>query len=425
MNEKQMKELYFEGLFSQQVKRYKHETDGKFIDVLTLPTNKSLEMFFNRLYSRYKIKHSYQDYMNECIYHTYNAVMRFEVRDGGSWQGMIDGTDKANIGKLISSIKTAVEHEIWYFVNDGGKRTKNEDRENVKVKFNMTSLDSLIMGAEGEETTLVNSISSEMGFWGDKEGYKADHFKKWFEENRHRFLLRNQNLLIDNLAKCSHEKDGYTENDVEAVTGVKSNNMTATMNRIKKRTLDAFEKENPMGHKTQLEMQKEEEIELWLPLIDLIYSDDASQNDKISAWLIANLDNEKVSNMVYDHITGKESIAVTDAYANGGQIPSKVLYKVIEKVEARLDYLHQLDTTSVKFYKKPEEMGRWTPEAHKEWNKKAKAWKEQPTKVYKLNPDGTVGEFLREEKYVPFKHKDEAIHEVLPTGAVSITNIVE
>lgn len=426
LNEKQLKEQYFEELFTQHVKKFATETDGKFIDVTTKSTNKSLEIFFNKLYSKYKVKNNYNDFLNECIYWTYFAIQRFTVRDGGSWEGMIGGTDKANIGRLITSIKTTVEHEVIRFINDGviytSKRDEEGKVEHAKYKFTFSSLDAILMGAEGEETSLINMVGDEQGFWGNKEGYASSHFIQWFNENKERVLTASQLQLLDNLSKCSHEKDGYTENDISQYVGFNSKKVGEYLERIKGRVMKAWRKENSLGQKTQLELMKDAEVELWTSLIDLVYTEDtAGQNKAISDWFIAHLDNDKVANMVYDHIDKEASIAVTNAYVNrGGQtaIPSKVIYTLVAKVEDRLDYLQQLETESVKFYKKETEMGRWTPQAHKEHAQGLKAWKEQTCKVYKRNEDGSLGELVREEAWKPFKQKTNGVQEVLPTGVI-------
>ncbi|MCD4839746.1 hypothetical protein LRS37_12890 [Neobacillus sedimentimangrovi] len=424
LNEKQMKELFFEGLFTQQVRKYPTERYGKFIDTVIVCTNKSLDMFFNKLYAKYKVKHAYNDFMNECIYWTYFSIQRFTIRDEGSWQEMIKGTDKKNIGRLITNIKTTVENEIIRFVNDGVLYTSVRDEEgkkqHAKYKINFSSLDSILIEGEGEETTLMEMVDNEKGFWGVKEGYTSTHFVKWFKENKERILTKSQVRLLNNLRKCQHEKDGYTENDISQYVGFNSKKVGEYLDRIKVRVIKAWEKEVSMGEKTQLEMAKEYELNLWSELMDIVYQEEVEDMNKaISDWFIANLDEEKVANLVYDQCTAKESKAVTYAYVNKGEqtvIPSKVLYKLVAKVEERLDYLQAMETHSMKFYKKTEEMGRWTPEAHKQYAKYLKDFTQQPCKVYKLNEDGSIGEFLREEKWQPFKQKTTQVQEILPTG---------
>jgi hypothetical protein len=418
LNEKQMKDLYFEGLFEQKVVRYKTERDGKFMDVVQQCNNQAIQNFINKLYSKYKIKHSFADYMMECMYHTNVAIQRFNIRDEGTWESIIDGTDKANIGRLISNIKATLEHQIVEFNNFDVKRTttsENGETRHVKYKFAFTSLDSVMMDADGNSTSLIQTVGNESNFYGEKQGYQMNEFMTWFHENKERVLTKSQLNLLRNLEKCSHQKDGMTENDVEAVTGVPSFKINTYLNRIKERTLKAWNKEKTGEGKSLLEMEKEAEIQLYTPLIDIIYSEETvAQNKLVSDWIIANIDNEKVSNIVYDNLVGAEAQAVTHAYVNKGKqtiIPSQVLYKIISKVEERLDYLQQLETTSVKFYKKPEEMGRWTPEAHKAFDAEQKAWKEQPCYVY--NKDGELTGTLPYKKTVK---KHQAVYQVTPTG---------
>lgn len=424
LNEKQMKELYFDGMFEQTIVRYKTEREGKFMDVVYQCNNQAVQNFINRLYNKYKIKHSFADYMMECMYHTNVAIQRFSIRDEGSWEAMIDGTDKANIGRLISSIKTTLEHQIVEFNNFDVKRTttsENGETRHVKYKFAFTSLDQIMMDADGNSTSIIQTVGDDKNFYQEKQGYQANEFMTWFQENKERILTKSQIALLNNLAKCSHQKDGMTENDVEAVTGVPSFKINTYLGRIKERTLKAWEKEKVGASKSLLEMQKEAEIALYTPLIDLVYSEDVEdQNKAISKWIVANLDNEKVSNIVYDNLAGEDIKGVVTAHVTGKVIPSKVLYKIIALVEDRLDYLQALETKSVKFYKKESEMGRWTPEAHKAFDAKQKEWKEQPCMVY--NKDGELTGTLPYKKTVK---KHQAVYQVTPTGVHALIDTNE
>lgn len=416
LNEKQLKEQYFEGLFEERVKRYETETNGKFVDVVMVCNNKSLEVFFNRLYKKYKVKHSYNDFMNECIHWSYFAIQRFHIRDEGSWEEMMEGTDKANIGRLVNNIKTTVENEIIRFVNDGVKFTRGEvdgeKGQHMKIKVNFSSLDAVLMGADGDTTTLVNMVSDEQGFWGVNGNYKMNHFMEWFKENRQRVLTKSQNQLLDNLSKCSHEKDGYTENDLEEYIGFNPRKISYYMDRIKNRTLKAWEKENPLGEKTQLEMMREKEIKLWTELMELVYVDEdevAGQNKAISDWIIANFDNEKVSNIIYDNMSQEECIAVVHAYHTKGEqtaIPSKVIYKFVSFVEDRLNYLQVMDTSSTKIKPNPENKKKNIERANYR-----KQFIEQPCYVYDKE-----GNLLRIEAWKPYKAKKNDVKEILPTG---------
>jgi hypothetical protein len=415
LNENQMKEHYFEGLFKQVTIRYPYEVNGKYIDFSLGCTNENLNKYFNKLYHKYKKKYSHIDFMNECMYHTNIAIQRFSVRDEGSWKGIIDGTDKANISRLISNIKTTVENELIRFMNDDVKFTRGEvdgeKGQHLKIKFNFTSLDTLLMGAEGEETTLINNVDSEQGFWSEKEGYNATHFSKWFKENKHRIITKSQKRLLDNLAKCQHERDGYTENDIKQVTGVDSYKINTYLKRIKERVLKCWEQENPMGNKTQLQMMKDKELEFWSGLMNIVYSDDVEQNKRISKWIINNLENEMLSNIIDDNLILECNISFVKSLKEGMEVQSKVLYELVAAVEERLDYLQTLNTESVQFYKKEEEMGVWTPEAHKEYANYHKAFTQQECLVYDKE-----GNLLRKEGWKPYKEVVNNLVEMHPTG---------
>ena len=129
--------------------------------------------------------------------------------------------------------------------------------------------------------------------------------------------------------------------------------------------------------KTIQQIQKEREIQFWTQLMDIIYSENENQNSKISNWIISNIDNDYVSNIVYS-MDNEDVRHIVSVYASTSDsssscsldyICSKVLYRFYNLVEERLDQLMLLDVDSVKFYKKDDEIGYWTLDKHKEYEK--------------------------------------------------------
>lgn len=424
-NTKELKQEMFEGLFETRVKRYDSPIDGKHVDTVLVCNNKSLQSFFEKLYVKHKVKYSMTDFISECQYWTYMAVQRFEVRDAGSWEEMIAGTDKPNMGRLVTAIKNTVEPEIVRFLADGIKfSTTSSDGEtfNTATSISFTSLDMVLMSEDGQDTNLIDAVTGDMNFWGEKDGYMANHFTEWFKENKERILTKSQLELLNNLQKVGYGNGVNNREEIQRVTG-KTDFLIKThyLERIKVRVLKAWQKEKATEQKTQLQMQVEKEVNLWTGLYEVMADVELEdENQAIAEWFIKHLDVTPVMNLVYDNIMGEEIKQVV-----AGKITSKVIYKLMALVEKRLDSLQMMDTTSVKFYKKPEEMGRWTPEAHAKHAKELKAWKEQPVKVYKRNADGTLGELLREEPFTQNNKKKTKKYSITPMGVSLPVNEVE
>ena len=269
--------------------------------------------------------------MTECIYWSYVAIQRFKI-DSGSWEGIISGADKKNIGKLFRNIKITLENEIIKFVNENVIYT-TEKRKHVRFKFEFNSLDEIILGIDDQEGELNNFISEDNKFWSTNYKYYQTFFQKWFLKNRDRILCKTQVRLLDNLAKCYHVKgkNSYTSEDCYEYTGVPSHKINTKLRDIKKRVLKAWEVENPLGHKSVLQMEKEHEIGLWNGLLDIVESEDwKTQNQTISNWIINHLNESKVVNLIYDHLVCDDCISIVDVF-NGKrkQIPAKTLYKIV------------------------------------------------------------------------------------------------
>ena len=111
-------------------------------------------------------------------------------------------------------------------------------------------------------------------------------------------------------------------------------------------------------------------------MIDIIYTEDENQNSLISNWIISNIDNDYVSDIVYA-LDGEDVRHIVSVYAstsdssgNGNYICSKILYRFYNLVEDRLDQLQLMEIKPVrKFYKTDDEIGYWTLDKHKEYEK--------------------------------------------------------
>lgn len=408
-NEKQLKEDFFNELFVSRVVKYTNPVDGKRVDNVLISTNSSLQNFFEKLYHKHKIKYSLSDFISECQYWSYMAIMKFEIRDDGDWEDMIAGTDKANIGRCITAIKNTVEPEIIRFLADGIKfntTSINGEVFNTATSVKFSSLDRMIISEDGNEANLMDEISADMSFWTEKHDYMANQFIEWFRENKDRILTKSQLSLLKNLQKVAYGDGTTSAKEIERVTGKKSTLIQSQyLKGIKTRMLKAWEKEKSSYAKTQLQLQVEAEVTLWTELMDIIYMDDelSFQNYKISQWFAQNINNSTVMNLIYDNLVGEDISNVMRAI-DKHEIASKTIYKLIDLVEKRLNKLQVMDTSSVKFYKRVIEMGKWTKEAHKEYATYHKEFTQAPCYVYRLNEDGSIGELLRVE---PFKIDDK------------------
>ncbi|MGH0775277.1 hypothetical protein ACQVSN_26995 [Bacillus mobilis] len=417
MNDNQLKEAFFNQLFEQRVVRYQKEVDGKFVDVQYQCNNESLQNFIKKLYNKYKVKHNYNDYMSECMYWSYIATQRFNIRDGSSWAFMLAGTDKPNIGKLISSIKTTLENEIIKFNNPDTKwTTRREDGTNrhVAYKYSFTSLDQVLMDKDSNTTSLIQTVSNDKSYWISKEDYHMNEFITWFSENKENILLKSQIRFLNNLEKCQHEKDGYTENDIEQVTGVPHRLIGTYLQRIKDRVEKAWSKENMTG-KTIAQMGVDAEVDMWDELVDIMYCEDQdlqAQPQNFTYWIKNHVEENIVNDILSDGFTGKEAQSITKAFEDNTPIPNILLCRFQLLVEARLHKLAAADTTVTPFFKKKTEMGRYTLSKHQTYDKSLKDFKHQPCHVYDLQ--GNLKETL------PFKSSAKTnktvFYQVAPAG---------
>lgn len=401
-----LKEEFFNTLFEQQVTRYDSTRDGKNMDVSMICNNAALDNHFRKLFQKYKVKHAYADYMNECIFWTYKAIQRFEVKDEGSWEGMIAGTDKPNIGRVINNIKTTVGFEIYKFVNGDAKFTRGEvdgkKGEHITIKMDTASLDTLLNTDGGG--SLLDILSEDHALWGNKEEqYSLSYFSQWFEANKNTLLMPTQLKLLADLEMCK-KVEGYTSNDVYEVTGVPSFKINTKMKRMAARIERAWAKENPLQYKNRLEMERDRELLIWEELLSLIEDDEdlKFQNLRITNFLMDHYETEKVANLIVDNLQGDDIILFNRIFKNQGlfkmALLGETLYALITKVTERVTVLHSLDCKLTTIQPQATEPTQKTKQYY-------------PCYVY--DQEGTL---VRTEDWKPYEQSKTNIVYVLPTG---------
>lgn len=402
-NTEYLKEEFFNTLFEQQVKRYTNSRDKKNLDVSLICTNPALANHFGKLYKKYDIQHSYADYLTECSFWAYRAIQRFEIKDEGTWEEVIAGTDKANLGRLINNIKTTVDFEIYKFANADAKFTMGKVEEegkdgHITLKMEVVSLDQLL-DSDDSEASLLDILSDEHALWSNKEEeYSLSYFSEWFEEHKAEILTTSQLKLLEDLRMC-RKVEGYTTNDVYEVTGVDSFRINTKLKKMAARVEKVWAKENPRNFKNRLEMQRDKELSIWYEVMGLVEESDSLNQTN---YFMDLYETEKVANLVVDNLMGEDIITFNRAYkardSHRIALPAKTLYRLVSAVDERIETLSQMDCQVTTGPLKTEK----TPQVRHEV---------QPCVVYDTN-----GMFLRMEDGKPEKQTKTTILYVLPSG---------
>ena len=411
MNNTKENEKYFNTLFESQVIKHVQSRDGQFVSTKIICNNPALDSLFKKLYKDYKVKEAFNDFYSECIYWSWVACMKFEIKDGKSWSGVFEGTDKANIGRLIRNIQITVKNEIYRYINSGAKFTRGTvdgvKNQHVTLKFDISSLDALI-SSDANEGTIVDLIGEEQNFFKtiDLAEYQISYFAQWFRKNKATILESSQLIFLNQLEKV-RKVEGYTINDTEEVLGMSNSAVNSRLRRIKSRIATTYLKENPEGHLNRLQMTIADEMELFAPVIDIVEGDDLlRQNELLADWILQNVEIQKVANMLYDNLDQEQSIELTKAIkkAPGGQkLSPSIIYTFINEVEKRLEELKNTNTTVTPLSKAPNYIS-------KAYEAKKKDLDNAPVVVFDLE-----GNLIRLESVKPKKRKAN-IQFVLPNG---------
>ena len=331
MNETEAKQLLFEQLFETQVIRYKTPKDNKYVDTQIVCTEPSLDYYFKNLYNKYH-KADYSTFFEECMLITYEAINKFSFLDQGSYEGVIDKTDKLNRNRLLSYIKTTVKYEIIKKVNPNLRYTTKTDSEgnvrHIAIKIEELSLDdTALRNPEGEEVAIGDNLTEESNYFHNFKDYKHNHYITWFNENKQRVLTKSQLALLETLK----------EDPMETPKGEDRRKLQ----RIAKRIDKAYKEEFPDGGKTILDIERDDELKIWEDVAIMIQANEDEMLIDITEWLQQNQDEPVVMDLLDKFSTGQEA-RVINRYLQGkeeGHIPSKVLYPLMSFIIKRIKHL--------------------------------------------------------------------------------------
>lgn len=402
------KEMVFEAWFEQKVVRLRlNKNDNKYVHFKFVIKQKALKNHANALKAKYGASQNNEDFMSEYLLWAWKAIERFEIQDDGSWEGILDGTDKPNIGRLINNIKITTKNQLHRWVNDDAlftKRTIDGVSQHVTIKMQMDSFDAILEGDYGMAETITgesNVFSSTM------YDYSISFFQKWYQANKSRILTKSQLEFLDNLRKCV-KVEGFTPDDVYAVTGTPSADVDKRLNRIAKRIEKAWINEKP-NFKNRLEIERDEELEMWNELFRLAHGklEPSIQNQVITKWLADRLDKDIVESICFRVLETSEMKKLNRLYKLESNealeaLKGKSLYAVIAEAEDRVRALMCASYKVEKVVKEPsEKMIEW---------KKEKAMRDKaPAQVF------VDGELIGEIKGGQKTTKNNVIY-ILPSG---------
>lgn len=360
--------MVFENWFEQKVIRLRlNKNENKYVHFKFIVKNKALKNHANGLKAKYGASQNNEDFMSEYLLWAWKAIERFEIKDEGSWEGIIDGTDKANIGRLINNIKITTKNQLHRWVNDDAlftKRTIDGVSQHVTIKMQMDSFDAILEGDYGMAETITgenNMFSSTM------YDYSISFFQKWYQANKNRILTKSQLEFLFNLRKCV-KVEGYTSDDVYQVTGTPSADVEKRLNRIAKRIEKAWVNEKP-NFKNRLEIERDEELEMWNDLFGLAYAENEEiipvQNQLITKWLAERLDKDIVESICSRVLEQSEMVKLNRLHKLKSNealetLKGKSLYAVIAEAEDRVRALMVENYKTKKVFKEPcEKMIKW------------------------------------------------------------------
>lgn len=426
-NELDFKKDFFNTLFELKGVKLKNPVSNQYVKTSIVVKDKLLNSHIQSLVNKYKNLASPEAIKHECMILAWQAIRDFFIRDGSTWEAVIEGNDIVNRRRLLKSIMTRMEHGIYQHCNPDLKRTSltvGGNKQSIHQVINFLSIDVEVNGFEEDDMELLIDTITE-SFFAEKDGYVNNHFVQWFLENKEKILTKKQLQLLNNLTKCMHLPDGYTDNDCQKVTGVPSYRLQPYLERICDRVLRAYNKEFPNGKgKSFRQMEIERKLSLLNELMALINSEEVrGMNKRVSDWIVAHIEEEWIQDVVYDACANQEETkAVVAAIGDREKkvIPNKVLYKVCSKLEDMTKRLHseleKINKPKAKLVTNLDDLRR-----RKENKERQRKYKEfitpQPCYVYQKNDAGEL-EFIGVQLPTTQKQRKTKLMELTPFGTL-------
>jgi len=286
------KEQLFNQWFVLEVR--KRPSAGKSFETQIQCEQHALDMHFENLYQKYKSRMNHDDFLSECVYWAYQALDKFTLLDG-TWDGLVDGTDKKNIGRLINYIKTTVQSNAIRFANPNTRFTTRNiggKRKNAKIVFTYTSLDALITAEDGTQTALVEFMDNNSNlFKNSHTEQQMSEFTEWFQANKHTFLKKSYIALLDNLPRALNEVDNtFNAELLKKEAGIRSNHLNYYLDKIKLKTMEAWEiKQKGRTAMPRYIMKRDKRLKSYLALMEV-----AETTDKdIQNWIVQGCEEEE------------------------------------------------------------------------------------------------------------------------------------
>lgn len=392
------KQEVFDGMFGKRVLVHHTTKDGKKVDAELVCRDIILGNIIHKLYRR-QSDHSLQDFISGAAVVAWETIEAFEPQTS-TWMDM----SKRDLGALFKSVNIAVQKRAKDFAVSDTLRVRereNGGRTNHSLSLNMIRLESLAAPSEEEDVYAV--LGDNASLYGDKGAAHASHFLEWFRENQEQLLTRKQNEFYEAAQKCWHEKgSGYTENDIEAYTGVDPEFAFRYYKRIESRVLKAWLGEEKKSFAQRI---RERELRTLQGLIDIYEAEDEDMNLRMSIWFYNLEESDAVGDIIADVLDGKETQGYVAARDANICMPSRSLYKLYAAVEDRVHHLHRPLPARHKMEIRPGE-NNFDRERHDAY----KAYKREL-----LNPPLYVNGVETEAPKNPFKKKKKTMT-MLPTG---------
>lgn len=379
------REMLFNDWFYKVTRFYGELRNGKSCDIFVELDNPAFTRMFNKAWkNNFKYYETQTDCFSDCMALVWQGLCEFEVRDGATWKGIAENTDRVAYKKLMQYLKTYVSENMKRLNSDYIETTKLTVEDGVRhithVFYRITpeSLQKLVRECDTKEKVeLIQTV--DKSYWSSQNEYKLSIFMEWVKRYMRDCLKDSQKKLLDELEDANYSTFDR-DFDSEKVKPYNSN-LKLKLKRIYDRVIASYIAQNKFLTGGFVLNELKHEYNTLAQYLQYFKDESLTEEElvkRLSSHIICSMDNRHWEDMVYGRLSKETELALVKEYQHvrwivkGADIkwcsgyialPIHVLNEVTKAIEVRLEELEQAMLVEIGYlesqgekYRKPVEL---------------------------------------------------------------------
>lgn len=359
------REMLFNEWFTKSTKVYDNMRDGKCCDIDINIIYPPFISVFNKAY-RTNMRHydTRADCYSDCMALAWEAMIKFRINNGSTWEAIATKKDTITLRKLISFIKTYVSKEIkrmkegYAETSKWVRRGRDKKMLHIFYKVSPESLNQITTFDNSlEQIELVDTVTSS--YWEQKMNYQYDIFMEWARENMRNYLTESQKKFLDTLQAANYSSFDK-DYDKEALGDTYAK---LRLERIRDKVSAKYCEDRKYFTGGYIVQELEAELKSYNKFINALNDEnELALESSLTRVILNSMNNPYWERLIYEDCSYetqqdviwvyKEETLIYDdnfkLYANSDSLCRQALYDIVDKISKRIETLTKLRDDEMK-----------------------------------------------------------------------------